>query len=571
MNKHLPTFQGKACAYSYAHVTAVSKKKSPTLAVFVAFSALLLGGPIHRLQSQSTEIQFIHAAEGELTDTVDVYVNQARIANDLPRHAASVFLTDVPAQPGGALHITIAPYTSVSAAEGFFDQFLPVQAGSQTTIALLGNPQSSIAPLSFLVDGAAQTVSSDTSKTAVSFLHAAPNAATFDMVLREGGMVFGALGYGQFTPYLLLRPDDLFLDLKASGTSTILSTYRLSTGPYKGQAFRVIATGDLSSASSLKMFAVYADGFVTPVDFAPVARVQYLNALADTVDVYKNGTKFSNDATPGSAMPYKYIPAGLLMNISVSPYTSTNALNAYGKFAFTFENLKTYTAVSAGVQGDLAHPLQMFFYDTAREAAVDTDKVSLLFFQGNPDWPMADVRLSQVNDLFAAASYGDFKGYQHLTATGQMKIRVYRFGTMTMLAEFAPMDLALYRGQSLTLFTKRGAQPGSTELWAARANGSTFQMTQTVEASEVAEAEATVRVFPNPTAAELNVEVLGAEGGEMGYRVLDAQGKVLLVGNGVTTGRDGNFPLDLSALPAGLYFLEINSSSGSRAVRFGKM
>lgn len=239
MNKHLPTFSGKACA-PVRTSTVVSEKRNLNLAVWVAFSALLLGGPINRLQSQSTEVQFIHAAEGELTDTLDVYVNQVLIANDLPRNAATAFLVDLPAQIGFPLQITLAPEKSASVAEGFFSQSVPAQEGGLTTIAFIGNPLSSVAPFQFLVDGASQKVSSDTSKTAVSFLHAAPSAAAFDMVLREGGMVFGALGYGQVTPYLHLRPDDLFLDVKASGTSNILSTYGSEMAECRVVEYRVV-------------------------------------------------------------------------------------------------------------------------------------------------------------------------------------------------------------------------------------------------------------------------------------------------------------------------------------------
>lgn len=564
MNKRLQTFAWKV---NYRVLSATSIFVAPT-----RFANLVLG--VHfalcsmlsfESYAQTAKVQLIHAAEGESLDLVDVYVNQVLMINDLSRNSASPFIQiDFP------LQITLAPAASTSAGDGFFTQSVTAPLGDLTTISFIGNPLSASAPLQFLTHGA-QLVASDSSKTAVSFLHAATKAMALDAVFREGGMLFGGLGYGQATPYLNLKPDDLFVDLKLSGTSNILSTYRLSTAPYKGQAFRVFATGDMSSASSLRMFAVYSDGFVTPVDFAPVARVQYLNALADTVDVYKNGTKFSNDATPGAAMPYKYIPAGLLMNISVSSYTSTTGLNPYGKFAFTFENLKTYTAVSAGIRDDAVHPLQMFFHDGSREMALDTSKVSLLFFQGNPDWPIADIRLSQTNDLFSAVSYGDFKGYQHLTAVGQMKIRVYQFGTMNMLTEFAPMDLAPYRGQALTLFTKRGAQPGSAELWAARTDGSTFQVAQTVGASEVVESTVMVQLFPNPSHSELNVSVLGAKGNELKCRVLDAHGKVLRESIEVMTGHDGNFRLDVSALPAGLYFLEISTSSGSCAVRFGKM
>jgi hypothetical protein len=194
-----------------------------------------------------------------------------------------------------------------------------------------------------------------------------------------------------------------------------------------------------------------------------------------------------------------------------------------------------------------------------------------LFFQGNPDWPMVDVRLSPFNDLFSTVSYGDFKGYQHLAASGQLKIGIYQFGTMNKIAQFAPMDLAAYKGQSLTLFTKRGASAGSVELWAARADGTTFQMTPTVGTSEIDGATTQVRVFPNPTTSDLNMQVLGSGSGAIQYRVLDAQGRVVLTSSAEGIGDAQIYPISVSNLAAGLYFLEVNSLSGSHTVRFGKM
>lgn len=528
---------------------------------------------IPALHAQTMSLQVIHAAEGESLEVLDVYVNKERVINDLARNTASPFLTGIPVQVGFPVEITLAPSTSTSASEGFFTSFASVQYEGRNTIAIIGNPESASRPLDILTYQGAQILATDASKTAVSFLHAATKASPLDAVLREGGtMVFGALGYGAYTPYLNLAPEDLYLDVKVSGTSNILSTYRLSLGPYKGQAFQVYISGDMLNASSLKMYAVYSDGLVIPVDFAPVARVQYFNALADTVDVYKNGTKFSNDAAPGGAMPYKYVPAAIPMNIAVSPYTSFNGNNAYAKFPFTFENMKTYAAVSAGIRDDAQHPLQMFFYDGAREKATDTSSVDLLFFQGDPFWSKVDVRISQFNDLFAGVSYGDFKGYQRLVAVGTLTLRVYEFGTMHLLAEFAPMDLAAYKGQTLTLFVKSGAQSGDAELWAARADGSSVQMQSTVSSAEVPGVAEVIRLYPNPVhGVELQVQMEGVLHERVEYRVVDAYGRMLLSGGIAVMERNGQCAVDVSQLPAGLYFLEIMTPESRSAVRFRKI
>lgn len=570
MNKHAFVFTQKIRNSSLG-TTFVSGDRDTNVVFFWIFLSGLLFNPLTSAQAQTASVQFIHSAEGQSVDTVDVYLNNTLIINDFARYSATSFLSFLPIQVDTPSQIVLAPAGSASAAEGFFSQAVVFETDGIYTVALIGDAQSMTSPLDWVVDEDARVFSSDTSRAGVSFLHAAPSSPAFDVLLREGGMIIGDLGYAQFSPYLNLKPEDIFLDVKWTGTSNIISTYRLSLSPYKGQALKVFAVGSAVSASSFKMFAVYNDGFVSPVDFAPVARVQYFNALADTVDIYKNGTRFSNDAVPGAAMPFKYIPAGIPMNIAVSPFNSLNAQSAYGKFDFTFDNLKTYLAVSAGIRNDALHPLQMFFYNAAQEASIGTGHVSFLFFQGNPDWPMVDVRISPSNDLFAGISYGAFKGYQHLKASGSVAIRVYEFGSMNLIAAFAPLDLAPYKGQSVTLFTKREVQSGHTSLWVALADGTTFQIMPTVATAEQMDpAGPSVLVFPNPATSELNVQVQNIEDSDLGYQVIDARGSIVLEGQKVLAEHGSHFQVEVNSLFTGLYFLHISTLKGSRSVRFWK-
>lgn len=105
------------------------------------------------LCAQSGAVQFIHVAEGESLDMVDVYINKERVVNDLMRNAATPFLTGLPIQIGFPVEITLAPATSSSAAEGFFTSFAALDYDGRNTCSIVGNLLNGAGPLSVVTQG----------------------------------------------------------------------------------------------------------------------------------------------------------------------------------------------------------------------------------------------------------------------------------------------------------------------------------------------------------------------------------------------------------------------------------
>ena len=73
-----------------------------------------------------------------------------------------------------------------------------------------------------------------------------------------------------------------------------------------------------------------------------------------------------------------------------------------------------------------------------------------------------------------------------------------------------------------------------------------------------------LRVYPNPVTSVLNVELKGYDGQKFAYRIIDMTGKQVLLGS-LSNGR-----IDLSAVPAGSYTLELLSDEGSSHISFIK-
>lgn len=248
--------------------------------------AALFSVVLTTIQGQQVSVQFIHVAQGQQSDAIDIYANGNLVVANLLRNGATPVLSFPPQQIGLPLTLAVAPGSSASVNDAFYTTNLNAPFDGIVTAVLKGEVGSLIDPFEILVDSTTQFVSADPAKTGVGFIHASsriPAIDGIDGVLREGGMVFGALAHTQFLPYLNLAPIETFLDVKLSGTASILSTYRLSLEPYKGTAFRIVITGEATSATILKMHAVFHDGFTAPFYYPTVARYTLMPAVILTL------------------------------------------------------------------------------------------------------------------------------------------------------------------------------------------------------------------------------------------------------------------------------------------------
>jgi hypothetical protein len=515
---------------------------------------LLTSGAMSTFAQSIAYVQIIHAAKIGADESLDVYLN-GQLANSALSFKTGTSFLGVPSNQN--LRITVVTSGSGSEADSLASIVFAPQKDQSYILTFANNNQSSGKPYDFVLDTNALRQSPDANKAAFKFVHADQQSPAFDIVLRDGPMIVGNLGFLKFTPYILNNPEEVYLDIKKAGTTDLLSTYRLSLLPEKGKAMSIVMIPAVFPNNPSILFMVYEDGFSIPIDPAPVARAQYINALLDTVDVYKNGTRFSDNTLPGGAMPYKYLPAGISLSIAISPYKSMNALNPYGKNSYTFDNMRTYTAISAGDRLDAQYPVQMFIHEGALEKSIDTTKVSVLFFQGSHYWPKVDVRLADGSDLFSSVSYGDYKGYQHFSSNENIRLKIYVSGTSTLLAEYKPLDLSVFRGKSITLFTKMSGASAHPELWVAQSNGTSKIVSSALSSafSPVLGREAVV-LYPSIASNVINVVYNGLMP-PLTYEVIDIGGNKLLTG----MIREEETVVSLDQIRDGAYFLRLSNQN----------
>ncbi len=537
----------KAVVYSRSSFGCVLKS---LLLTFVCATS------VFSLTAQTRPVQILNFSSA--LPSADIYVNGVKVAENLLSNTATPFLLVTAA--AGEAQVVVAPAGSSSIADSLFTLTANVGADEGYAFAIYDTPVAGEAGLMAFSGVSAE--SSDTSHIEVSFVHLAPFVAAVHVLVRDGGMIVNNLGFSQNTAPIALNATDYYLDVKSALTLNIISTYRFSPQGSEGEIVYIYMVGDASTASSYRMYAVHADGFVYQIDFAPIATVQYINAASDTVDVYKNGTRFADNTAPGAAMPFKFVPAELNMNIAVAGPSSSNPQNAYGTFPFTFSNAGTYHAISTGRIVGTTYPLQMFFSDQARTRAQDTAAVDILFFNGAYLGSSALSLHMDAAPFTSSAAYGEFTPYATAN-TGTHDFELVR-ATGESLGSFS-INFETLAGEAITVFTRNATSDGTLEVWMALSNGTSSRIwAETVGITGLTDWLESITVFPNPMTGNTIYIRVPAEKEEpsLRYSLLDMSGRVIASGQLHQTEFSTLLQIHTSSLPFGAYQLRMQDEEG---------
>lgn len=518
---------------------------------------LFFGVSINAVAQSSARIQFANIAPSPAWDTIDIYAGSTLLVNDLVFEKATAFLTvNLPfvnrltIRPGNLMMVLAQVDVNIQANRNYAVTFY--EKGT------------AIAPeLAAHVDETALTVPVAPNAAEVRFVHLSPRVPALDMVMRDPMFMFvGGLRFENQTLYVSLNPIEYFFEVKEAGTTNILSTNRLSLQAYRGEAMRVLIYGNVTTPRDLKMLAVLASGSTFTVDYAPLARAQYINTLVDTVDIYKNGSLFADNARYGSAMPYKNVPALTDIRVAVSNWRNANPLSTppFGTFPIVFENGKTYVAVSGGERGNASAPLNMFFCNYARETTRDASMAGVLFFNGAFNaGTLSVVPTGSTTAWFQNVAYGRFSEFYQEMQPISHRLRLMSGGST--LLEF-PLNLDSLRGRTITLYaTQRpGSNRNGVDIWAAMPNGTTARLASTTSTENAILPEGGVTVYPNPAQAILNMDIILKTSTTLDYRIVNALGQTINFRNlGQQHAGRQIYNIDVTGLVTGSYYIRINA------------
>ncbi|NWF50351.1 MAG: DUF4397 domain-containing protein [Ignavibacteriaceae bacterium] len=263
---------------------------------------------------------------------------------------------------------------------------------------------------------------------------------------------------------------------------------------------------------------------------AQTARLQVIHNAADPlasqVDVYVNGGLLLDNFAFRTATPFIDVPAGVLLNIGIAPYTSTSVNDTIKNFGVTLTANKKYVVVANGVidpSGFAPNPngldisFTLFARDNGKEQSLSNKIVEIMILHGSTDAPTVDVlasfnrnfvgALSDINstDLFASdetfssdnsqsfkvklvndASYGDFTRYLKLPALNY-KLDITPGDDNNVIVATFNADLRTLGGGAAVVFASGFLNPGANQngpafgLFAALPNGTVIALPQVVQ------------------------------------------------------------------------------------------
>ena len=484
--------------------------------ILFLIAALLLTVPMAALAG-TAELQVIHNAADPGAAVVDVYVNGELLLDDFAFRTATPFV-EVPA--GVELLIEVTPGNSPTPVVGSFpvtlahgNRYVAIANGVLSTGDFAPNPDGQSIAFSLYPQDGIRTRGYFGLIKVIGF-HGASDAPTVDILAESkwgSWKLINDLTYGEFSSYRTLLPASYSLSVTPGGdNSTVVATFEADLSGLANGAAVVFASGFLNppanqNGPAFGLFAALPDGQV--VEFPAVgqtAELQVIHNAADpiaaVVDVYVNGDLLLDDFAFRTATPFVEVPAGVNLNIQVTPGGSPTPV--VGDFNVTLEDGERYVAIANGVldPNDFqANPdgESIAFSLYPRDGILDRGflgLVKVIAFHGATDAPTVDVVARgsrRWNAKFDDLTYGEFSSYKGLFPTRYLLDVTPGGDNSTVVATFEA-DLSGLRNGSAIVFASGFLTPGDDQ------NGPAFGLFAALPDGQVVE-------FPALTTARLQV------------------------------------------------------------------
>ena len=246
----------------------------------------------------------------------------------------------------------------------------------------------------------------------------------------------------------------------------------------------------LCTNNGLGAYEIYDLDFTPP---AP-ARVQIVHnsadVLADSVDIYVNGTLLLDNFAFRTATPFVDVPSTVTLNIGVAPKTSTSVADTLVNFPVVLAEGEKYVVFANGVLDPglyAANPdgrstaFTLLVKTPAQETASGSG-VDLFVLHGATDAPAVDVQVRELGGatIVDDAAYTDITNYINAPAQN-ITLDLYLGDGTTLVASFAA-PIAGLDGGSAAVFASGFLNPSANQngeafgLFAALANGTVIQL-----------------------------------------------------------------------------------------------
>jgi Domain of unknown function (DUF4397)/Secretion system C-terminal sorting domain/Beta-propeller repeat len=563
---------------------------------FGLWAALPTGGALVQLSEiRDVFVQIVHNSPDTTLRAVDVFVNGELSFDNFEFRTATPFLE---LKGGIPYKIGIKPANTTDSPQEF-DVTFENDKNYVVTATGLWNPfaYSGVSFSDFLrldvIEPAFQLSVPGTVSLAVQ--HGAPDAPTVDVVQ---GIPFTVgvdnLAYGETTDYISFPTGEYLLGITpANDNATVVARYFAELTPLDGSAGVVYASGFLTPGNAFAdatfglWVALPAGGELVPLTPVGRADVQYVHNSPDpaaaSVDVYMNGELVADNFNFRTASPYLEELANYPNRIAIAPPSSTSAADALLTFEdVLFEDNKRYVLSVNGVLDPAAFTgvpntaeIQAVVVEPALTSA-PAGQFSFAVVHGSPDAPAVDVVLDgTTTPLIDNLAFSEVNPFITVPAAEYILNITPANDNATILASFrAPLNALPVSAATVFAsgFLSSVNQTGTTNafgLWAAiPAGGALIPLVQVGVSTTDLLGAANVKAWPNPTNDAFVVQYELPESGLLTFSLINVFGAELQrveYTNAVTGPQVERF--DVSQLPAGLYFLRMQTTQANGLIR----
>jgi len=576
---------GAAVVFASGFLTPSSNNNGPA---FGLFAALANGTVVELPVQQNANVQVIHNCADPLATSVDVYIDGTLALDNFAFRTATPF---IPLLAGVNHTIAIAPPTSASVGDALVSfPNINLTANSNYTVIASGivgtgfatNPDSRSIAFDLKIVPNTRTVATNGSKVDFAVFHGVTDAPGVDVNLSGGATLVPNAKYGDASGYLSVDPTWYPIDIAAAGTSTVVVSYVADLTTLTGGAAIVFASGFLTPSANnngpaFGLFAALANGTVVQLPIQQKAYVQALHncadPLADSVDVYLNGTKIADNFAFRTATPFLPLVAGYPNTLAIAPKTSTSAAQAVWQQAYTLDADSSYILTASGVVGSgfasnpdaVSTSFQVLVKAGARQQGSSSGSFDFYAIHGATDAPTVDVKANGAITLIDNAKYTDQTNYLSVP-TGSYTLAVTDASGATTVAQYTA-DVTTLGGKSGVVLASGFLNPAANNngpafgLYVALANGGPFVAlpAYTPTAIENVANDISLAVFPNPSSNNLTVTFDVRENENVNVQIFDLTGSLVKqVLNNNTQGKQ-TVNADLSSLSNGAYLLKVTA------------
>ncbi|MCP4440916.1 MAG: DUF4397 domain-containing protein [Aureispira sp.] len=579
-------------AVASGFLTPSANNNGPAFGIYVATAN---GGPMVMLPTVTSppRVQIIHNSAGAGADSVDIYLDDIKVADNLNFRHATTFIDGLP----GNRTVSVALPNSVDTV-GAVARFAVNLAADKTYVVVADGLVSTTGyspaePFDLKIYNMARETANNPNEIDLLVHHGATDAPTVDIRTQDGNTILvNDAAYSDFAGYLGLGDQDYIIRLTdATGNTTVQSYLApLNTLGLSGNAITAVASGFLNPSANNNgpAFGIYvATANGGPMVMLPAVtsppRVQIIHnsagAGADSVDIYLDDIKVADNLNFRHATAFiDGLPGN--RTVSVALPNSVDTVGAVARFAVNLAADKTYVVVADGLVSTTgyspAEPFDLKIYDMARETANNANEVDILVHHGATDAPIVDVRAQDTTTVLVNdAAYGDFAGYLSLSVLDYVIRITDATGNTVVQSYTAPLNGLSLGGSAITVVASGFLNPATNNngpafgLWVALASGGGLVELPVAATTNVENIQdntvSTVKLYPNPTTDVLNVQLELADDAEVLLEVVDITGKnVQTQALGTLNAGTHNHTLDLQ-IPNGIYSLNIVTATGTNS------